>query len=493
MIQHAMVPPHGDTTALQRQFTEGSHLNDLARRMKIIGVDTNQKARAAHGVRLNAEIEASRRRFGAVIGDDTFEIPEEVDETDTDGEQEDIKRLMNGAKRLQALFFGRFKVKPTVFSKNSGEPSLDENALKNILATPAYSDQIKEAVRALLLYRENQKTYSTYVQRLDPDFTGKKGSLLFGGSTILHANWSPLQARTGRWSCADPNLMNVQKQDGDRAGMRDMLRARSSDRVFIEADYKQLEVRIIAALAGCDALIEAFNRGEDIYSFIAEDLFRTKRDKWSAKDWKKKRGMAKIFVLASNYGGGIPVIHAQMVLSFPEITPKMCEGIQKRFFESYPEIPAFQNAMFWHAKKNGYVLCPISGRMAWFYLNRIKPTEAANYPIQGSAADIMNPASIRLDKALDWNLEWLIMQIHDALYIESLVSRLDRNVRAMKDNMEGMIKLGSRTVKFDVDVMVGQNWGEMKPFEEACSGSHEGVIYHDLGYCAGFKPTIVTP
>lgn len=468
---------HVTNTTLQRQFTEGSGLNDLARRMKTIGVQTIQPAREAHALRLNAATVAAQARFRAAIGDSSFTLPDALAEDEAD--PLDNPRLMNAHDQLGKLFFGRFHVKPTVFSPTTGRPSLDENALKHILGNPAVPASVKEATRALLVYRENIHTKRIYVDRLAPQCLVEKGgkknkhfvnmSYLWGNSTLLHATWNPLQAKTGRWSCSDPNLMNIQKTEEAngvlRPGMRDMFGVRDPDYWLVEADYKQLEVRIIAALAGCDKMIEAFNRGDDIYSFIAEGLFKTKRDLWTKQQWKTKRGMAKIFVLASNYGGGIPVIHAQMVVVFPEITPKICEGIQKRFYEEYPEIPAYQKRMFAFAKKEGYVVCPISGRQGWFYLDRVKPTEAANWPIQGTAADIINPASLRLDAALDWAHEWLLMQIHDALYVET--KDVATTARRMKSCMEGSIKLGDRSVRFDIDVQFGKTWATMQEWKEA--------------------------
>jgi DNA polymerase I-like protein with 3'-5' exonuclease and polymerase domains len=472
-MKQMTLPTPAFDTALGRQFVEGSALTDLARRMKVIGINTSETHRVAHSTRLNGAIQDARARFQAAIGDPSFDLPEanpdDEDAADT-GLDLDNPKLINAASRLKTLYFKRFKVRPTVFSKETGAPSLDENALKQILASPLYPPAVKEATRSLLLYREAQKTYSTYVVRLAHDAKNKKGdniSYLWGKSPILHATWNPLQARTGRWSCSDPNLMNVQKAELNeekvviRPGMRDMFCVRDPEHWIIEADYKQLEVRIIAALAGCVKLLDAFNSGKDIYQTIAAGLFMIPYEKVS----KRQRGMAKIFVLASNYGGGIPVIHSQMVVVFPDITPKQCEHIQKRFFAEYPEIPAYQKRMFKEAKETGYVLCPISGRKAWFYLDRVKPTEAANYPIQGSAADIINPASIRLDRMLDWKVEWLIMQIHDALYLET--RDVARGVKRMRDAMEGTIKLGRYSVRFDCDFKVGKNWGEMEDYKEA--------------------------
>lgn len=477
---------------------QGMRLNSLALAMKLVGIQTSQEHRVAHKERLNAACDAALKRFRDAIGDPSFNLPD-GDPDEWDSVALDNPKLINSAQGLKKLYFGRFKVKPTVFSKESGQPSLDENALKAILANPGVLETVKEATRALLVYRENHKTLSTYVARLDPESRsrptkakppGEPNSYLFGTSLILHPTWNVLQAKTGRWSCSDPNLQNIQKSettDGvERPGMRDMFKVRHPDNWLVEADYKQLEVRIIAALAKCDKLIAVFNRGEDIYRAIASGIFRIP----PAAITKEQRAMAKIFVLASNYGGGIPVIHAQMVLNFPQITPKACEEIQRRFYEEYPEIPAFQKRQFKFAQEHGYVVCPISGRRLDFWLGRVKPTEAANFPIQGTAGDIINPASLKLSDMLNWVDEWILMQIHDALYTET--RHVVSMVKRMKDCMEGMVLLGDREVMFEVDVKVGKNWGQMKDWVPICDLKHKDKLYHshtEQGaiLCEGFK------
>jgi DNA polymerase-1 len=435
-------------------------LNRLALKMKEAGIYVNQVSRAAHAVRLERNLRAARDSFVAAAGSTGAGI-EDLSaggeaEPGVDGDAaKSTSSNINSAKQLKRLYFGQFKVKPTRFSEKTGAPSLDENALKDILVSPTASQQAKETTHALLAYRESHKLKSTYVDRLDPSHPE---SYLFGGRDTMHPDWNVLQAKTGRWSCSRPNLQNIHKGEPGRPGMRDMFWVRDPDNWLVEADYKQLEIRIIAALSGCQLMIDAFNRGEDIYRVMAASLF----NKPTKEITDHERKLTKIFILASNYGGGVKVIHEQMVVAFPQITKKACAELQKRHFQMHPEIPTFQKSQFRFARENNYVFCPISGRELQFYLDRIKPTEAANFPVQGTAGDIINPASIRADAAVDWKHDVLIMQVHDALYIET--PNPDRGARILRDCMSGIVKLNGHEIKFDVDVKVGKSWGDMHEY-----------------------------
>jgi len=181
-------------------------LNALALQMKDHGWLIDHEARKRHAVRLGAAIEAARQRFAAISGLSLSDAPVDGDGADqavasgnADEADDDIAVFVNSAPQLKSLFFDKWGVRPKYFSKGTGTPSLDKNALKDLLAE-GHTEQIRLAARALLDYRESHKTKSTYVDRLDPESKDKRGhpnTYLTLGDNRLRATPQPLQA----WTC----------------------------------------------------------------------------------------------------------------------------------------------------------------------------------------------------------------------------------------------------------------------------------------------------
>ncbi len=449
-------------------------LNALALNMKLKGILIDQEKRKEHEERLGRAASDARERFARAVSEhpelEGLATPEAGDEdgggeggSELSSEEAEAGKWISRLEKLKPLFFERFGIQPTHFSESTGKPSLNETALKAIVALSSAPPGAIAAARALLSYREAHKTLSTYVQRLNPLH---EKSYLFGSNSVLHPTWNVLQAKTGRWSCSDPNLQNIQKSEYNkdksvkRAGMRDMFVARPGT-VLVEGDYKQLEVRVIAVVTGDDPLIAGFAKGLDVYRLAAADIFHIA----PAEVSPGQRQMAKIAVLAMNYGGGVAVIHQQLVLSFPAVTHKAVEFMYDRWKNAHPAIFGFQRRMFQHAKEHGYVACPISGRRLQFYLDRVVPTEAANFPIQGTAGDIINPVSVKVGRGLLPD-EHLLMQIHDALYLEVPEGRVESAVSRLRAAMETTHTFpNGKSMTFPVDIKVGTDWGNMKEFK----------------------------
>jgi DNA polymerase I-like protein with 3'-5' exonuclease and polymerase domains len=165
-----------------------------------------------------------------------------------------------------------------------------------------------------------------------------------------------------------------------------------------------------------------------------------------------------------NYGGGPPVIYEQLKLWFPNISLKAVEHMYDRWKNAHVPIFAFQRKMFENAKTNGFVVAPLSGRRLQFYLDRVVPTEAANFPIQASAGDVINPASLRLVASLDAG-DSILMQIHDALYVET--SDAARAAKTLREAMKTEVTFpNGKSMIFDIDIKVGTSWGDMKELKD---------------------------
>lgn len=342
--------------------------------------------------------------------------------------------------QLQELFFRRLGLQVTRRSEETGAPSLDEDALHDIIAGDG---QGKEIARGILKFRQYDKLLSTYIEGLP--FRQENGV------ASVHPTWNVQGARTGRWASQEPNCQNIPP------GMRKMFVARPGQ-WMIEADFSQLELRVLAQLANVKTLKEWYQRGFDVHTLNAKALF-------GEGAGKKERKLAKSFVYGLGYGGSDQTIWEALVLDFPHIRVEDVTRLRDQYFGTHVEIMPYQEGLFQGAKRDGYVEMPLSGRRLYFY-GRVKRTEVCNYPIQGTAADLINgyngqSPTLKIMDGLRWNTEGALFQVHDALYLEGPDPK--RLAELLLQNLSQTTVVNGVSMTFPVDLKVGRNWG---PYDE---------------------------
>ena len=305
-------------------------------------------------------------------------------------------------------------------------------------------------VELILEWRQLTKLKSTYVDALP---------LLCTADSRVHTSFNQAVATTGRLSSSDPNLQNipVRTQWGQR--IRRAFHADSGQRL-VSADYSQVELRVLAHVTGEAELIEAFQRGEDIHRRTAAEVYGVEPEAVTPD----MRRIAKVV----NFG----VVYGLSDFGLARDTGMSREDAHTfidAYFRNFPAVTAYLEGVRNHAREYGWVETFIGRRR---YIADIRAANrqlrfaaermAVNMPIQGGAADIMKQAMILVDEALrEAGLHSrILLQVHDELLLEAPAGEVDDLVALLRDRMGAAEAL---KVPLDVDVKVGDNWGDMTP------------------------------
>ena len=354
----------------------------------------------------------------------------------------------HSGKQLARLFFKTLGANPTKYTP-LGAPSLDEEALKDMLASQ--NTLIRGAAESLLRYRRWKK--------LD-DYLG----MPLDAASTLHVFWRPsFGARTGRWS-SSPNLQNIPKpklhpvtKEVVAPGLRDIFIARPG-MWLVEADKKQLELRIAATLAGCKGLLDIFARGGDVHREVAAGLFGRSN---LADVTKDERDLTKTWHYAAIYGAEVENIWRRMIVDFPNLPLGTVVRMYNEWFARFPEIRVWQLESVAKAQRDGFVEVPIDGRRQYYLDGKIDKNEVLNFPVQGTGAGILDPEMLSLynDRAMNWKRNAILIQSHDAILTENAdpVEGVDLLVK----HMEREVSLAGQKVLFPVDVKLGKCWAYM--------------------------------
>lgn len=371
---------------------------------------------------------------------------------------------LGSSPELHDLFFKHLKVQPSRWSEETGAPKLDEKALQPL--TVSHNPLVSSAARALLQLRKWHKLLRTYIDGLPIE------------GNRVHPKWREFGTVTGRWSSADPNLQNIPKPKTEKLkngktkvvapGLRDLFRS-GGDAWLLEADYSQLELRIVALLAGDPLLLEWYDKGMDIHTLNAQDLFNTESPS------KDQRHLAKTFVYACNYGAKPITIWQNLVIDFPNLSLALVERLNFLWFKKHQPIKIWQNEELKKARLNGYAEAPLSGRRVHFHLGRIDASKVLNHPVQGTGADIINPSVKPIQEELrKAKIGSIKMQVHDALVVET--TNPLKAAPIMRKYMEQTVTLNGYTMKFPVDFKLGRNWGHC----EEVNGKFVKGFFKDL-------------
>ena len=304
-------------------------------------------------------------------------------------------------------------------------------------------------VSDILEYRALTKLNSTYAQGLS-DAISDDGR--------IHSHFLQTVTATGRISSAEPNLQNIPIRTQLGRELRKVF-IPDNDSIFADADYSQIELRILAHLADDDVLIDAFNSGKDIHSLTASKVFNVPIDQVTSS----QRRAAKVVNFGIIYGMSSFSLGQDL-----EISRKEAEKYIKEYFEGYPKIKAYLDGCVESASKNGYSLTsflrrrPIPELKASQFMQReFGKRVAMNAPIQGTAADIMKISMINVrDSLVKNNLKSrILIQVHDELLLEVKKDEKEAACRILKEEMENACKL---SVPLTVELNVGDNWYETK-------------------------------
>ena len=340
------------------------------------------------------------------------------------------------------LFFTHFNQTPLVYSEETGNPSLDTKTLSKYATTEGGVGFVAKVSRLVLRYRRLAKLRTSYITNMPSD-----------EANLIHPTWKITGTRTGRWSAIRPAVQTTPKNKKNRPGMRELFMARSGC-VMVEADYSQLELRIVALLAGDKKLLEWYARGEDVHTLNAREVFGT------PTPTENDRNLAKSVVYGLNYGGSAETIWQALLPDNPGLPLANVVRVVKTWFESHPEIKEWQNLQVALAEERKYVEAPLSGRRQYYEDGEIQPTEVLNFPIQATAGDLMNRAALEIDKALDWTRESFLLQVHDAAILEGPDQA--RLIGILKGCMEQEVELNGHKTMFPVDVKAGPDWGHLE-------------------------------
>ena len=308
---------------------------------------------------------------------------------------------------------------------------------------------ISDAVDFLLEYRSLAKLKSTYCDSMVKQI---------GDDGRIHSTLKQTETRTGRISSAEPNLQNIPVRTPQGREMRKFFIS-SPGKSLVDADYSQIELRVLASVANDTAMIDAFKSGVDIHTVTASQVFNIPVEAMTPDI----RSMAKAVNFGIVYGIGPFSLSKDIHVSVAQAKQYIAD-----YLNTYHGVRDYLEKTVEDAKQNGYV-STVFGRRRYLpdlhsknaNLRAFSERVAKNMPIQGTAADIIKLAMINTDRRLQ--LEGLpaqlIMQVHDELIIECDDSAVDQVKTVLKDEMENAVNFA---VKFTTDIHSGKSWFEAK-------------------------------
>ena len=302
-------------------------------------------------------------------------------------------------------------------------------------------------VSLVLEYRQLTKLNSTYVEGL---------SKVIAPDGRIHTSFQNTVTATGRLSSTEPNLQNIPVRTALGAEMRTMFVARPGW-VLVDADYSQIELRLLAHMSGDEAMIQAFRDGVDIHTVTASQVFGVSQDRVTAD----MRRAAK----AVNFG----IVYGISPFSLSQdihVSVAQAKSYMEKYFAHYAGVRAYMDGVVEQGKSQGYV-STMYGRRRWlpelkssnFNTRSFGERVALNMPIQGTAADIIKLAMIRVEHRLaqEGFQAQLVLQVHDELIVECPQAEADTVARLLTQEMEGVAQLA---VPLTAEAKVGQTWAE---------------------------------
>ncbi|MCI8303920.1 MAG: DNA polymerase I [Lawsonibacter sp.] len=386
--------------------------------METEGFLIDRGALAGFGEMLSGRIDEVQRTIYALAGEDTFNI--------------------NSTQQLGRILFERLGLPPVKKTKSGWSTNAD--VLEKLRGEHPIIDSILE-------YRQLTKLKSTYVDGL-----GK----VISPDGRIHTSFQNTVTATGRLSSTEPNLQNIPVRTELGAELRKMFAA-PAGRVLVDADYSQIELRLLAHMAGDQAMIEGFRSGEDIHAITASQVFGVPPEEVTPL----MRRSAK----AVNFG----IVYGISPFSLSQdigVTVQEAKEYMDKYFVHYAGVRSYMDKVVEQAKGAGYV-ATLWGRRRWipeiksssFNTRSFGERVALNAPIQGTAADIIKLAMIKVrDRLRAEGLEGkLVLQVHDELIVECPESEAEAVCRLLREEMEGVAAL---SVPLLAETRAGRTWAQ---------------------------------
>ena len=341
-------------------------------------------------------------------------------------------------RQLGELLFGKLGLKGGAKTA-TGQWSTDEKTLVKIAAEHPIVPKILE-------YRACAKLKSTYVDKLPT---------LIDGESRVHTTYAQAFTETGRLSSSDPNLQNIPVRTERGRLIRRAFVARDENHVLLSADYSQIELRLMAAMSGDTAMLEAFASGEDIHRDTASRVYNV----MPALVTGEQRSKCKMVNFGIIYG--ISAFGLSQRLNCPR---KEAAALIETYFKLYPKVKLFMEKAIADAREKGYAETVLGRRRTLRDINSRNATarqtaerDAINTPIQGSAADLIKVAMVRIDQALKRGgfRAKMVLQIHDELVFDVPREEADAVTELVRREMTGALDFG---VPLDVSIGVADNW-----------------------------------
>ncbi|HBZ25892.1 MAG TPA: DNA polymerase I [Rikenellaceae bacterium] len=349
---------------------------------------------------------------------------------------------VSSPKQLGVLLYEKLKIVKSAKRTSKKNYSTDEETLAELIDAHPVVSQILE-------YRNIKKLLSTYIDPLP--------SIISPISGKIHTTYNQSLTSTGRLSSVRPNLQNIPIRTERGREIRKAFVPSHKGGVIMSADYSQIELRLMAHMSGDELFITAFREGRDIHAATASKIFGVAEDQLT----KEQRNRAKV----ANFGiiYGISAFGLSQRLAIPRAESKK---LIEDYFANYPQVERYMNQMIEKARVDGYVTT-LYGRKRYLPdINSKNPVvrglaerNAINAPIQGSAADIIKVAMVRIAKRItDSGLKSrMVLQVHDELVFDAYASEIEELKNLVKEEMEGVIKLD---VPLTIECQFGLNWLE---------------------------------
>ena len=397
-------------------------LSDVLFDMEVCGVKMDLAASAQFEKRYREEIAASTAEIYAEAGE-TFNV--------------------NSPAQLGSILFEKLKL-PAPKKGKRGTYSTSAEVLEKL------ADDYK-IVRDVLRCRHYQKLLSTYIDGFKP--------LIDSSTGLVHTTFNQVLTSTGRLSSANPNLQNIPVRDDDGRELRKLFVARDKEHILIDADYSQIELRLLAHFSGCKELIDAYREGRDIHALTASQVFGVPLEEVQPA----QRRAAKAVNFGIIYG-----ISDFGLASNLNISTKQAGEYIRKYFETYSDVKKYMDANVAFAREHGYITTLLGRKRVIpeikssnFNIRSFGERAAMNMPLQGSSADIIKVAMVRIFNRLQAEglRSKLILQVHDELVIDAPLEEKEIVSEILKNEMEKAVVLN---VPLVAEVHCGKNWYEAK-------------------------------
>ncbi|MDD5433211.1 MAG: DNA polymerase, partial [Candidatus Pacebacteria bacterium] len=369
-------------------------------------------------------------------------------EKEVEGLQKQIFKLakkefnLNSPSQLTEILFVDLGISPFGVKKTPGGAiSTNAGELKKIINE-------HPIIPLIIEYREAFKLKSGFVDSLPKTINPRDGR--------IHPHFHQLGTETGRMSCSDPNLQNIPTKTKMGNKIRECF-VPESGFIFLSADYSQMDFRIAAGLSGDKKMIEFLRQGKDIHLMTASLIFKIQESDVS----EKQRYLAKTLNYGVLYGLGPFGFAGRTGIEFKE-----AKHFIEQYFETFQGIARFVKQTVESTKQQGFSQTFFGRKRFLPEINsrdpRIKAQAeriARNFPVQGTAADVMKMAMVKLGQAGLFNKDIkLVLQLHDELLLETKENQALKTAKDLKDTMESVV---SWAVPLKVEVKQGKNWGEV--------------------------------